>query len=291
MYVNFPGRTVDFIVGNNSLGWANTTKGFDVSAYTRTVYQCCNGFLLGADGMQGYVHGPNNGTDTWGQADYVAASKSVYVNIDPEGASGTHPTNTASAVCNAALARKEAYAQELLAIAKRERLGGFITDWEDAVGNNMTCFNALFGYVSSVLKPHGLGVSMSMDASNHEGPMDSNSTDPWSAEWDWKGAVGWSKTLVDMGTYPGPWSRNLSYPAASFLHSFPCPKYPHKTCGLEGQVLDMLKHGATPGNGQLSPGVLGLSCSADGEATLNGWTAASLSEFLSYLVSTHLLVL
>jgi hypothetical protein len=99
--------------------------------------------------MQAYVHGANNGTDTWGQAAYVAAGKSVHVNIDPQGASGTHPTTTAAAVCGAALARKEAYAVELLAIARREGLGGYITDWEDAVGNDMACFNALFGYVSS----------------------------------------------------------------------------------------------------------------------------------------------
>jgi hypothetical protein len=127
-YLNFPGRAVDFLVGNNSLGWANTSRGFEISAHTRTVYQCCNGFELGPDGMQEYSHGPNNGTDSWGQAAYVAAGKSVHVNIDPRLSANL----TASAVCNAALARKERYAQELLAIAKRERLGGFITDWEDA---------------------------------------------------------------------------------------------------------------------------------------------------------------
>lgn len=66
-YANFPARVVDFVVGNNSLGWANTTKGLAISEHTRTVYQCCNGFLLGADGMQEYSHGSNNGTDTWGQ--------------------------------------------------------------------------------------------------------------------------------------------------------------------------------------------------------------------------------
>lgn len=33
--------------------------------------------------------------------------------------------------------------------------------------------------------------------------MDMNSTAPWSAEWDWLGAVQWGSTLVDMGTYPG----------------------------------------------------------------------------------------
>lgn len=125
MFVNFPARTVDFIVGNNSRGWANTTKGLDISAHTRTVYQCCNGFLLGADGMQLYSHGPNNATDTWGQAAYVAAGKPVHVNIDP----ATNSTTSASDVCSAALARKDDYAQELLAIAQRERLAGFITDW------------------------------------------------------------------------------------------------------------------------------------------------------------------
>ena len=81
--------------------------------------------------------------NSWGQAAYVAAGKQVHVNIDPAG--------VASDVCNAALARKEKYAQELLGIAQRERISGFITDWEDATGNNMTCFNALWGYVSSVL--------------------------------------------------------------------------------------------------------------------------------------------
>lgn len=66
-YANFPARLVDFLVGNNSHGWANTTRGLSISEHTRTVYQCCNGFLLGADGMQEYSHGANNGTDTWGQ--------------------------------------------------------------------------------------------------------------------------------------------------------------------------------------------------------------------------------
>lgn len=201
VYVNFPARVVDFLVGNNSMGWANTTV--DISSLTGTVYQCCNGFLLGADGMQGYSHGPNNGTNSWGQAAFVAAGKPVHVNIDPQ----TNSTVSASDVCNAALARKEAYAEELLVIATREKLSGFVTDWEDATGNNMTCFNALFGYVAKTLKPHGLSIAMSIDNSNHQGPMDRNSTQPWSAEWDWLGAVTWAGALIDMGTYPGSWSK------------------------------------------------------------------------------------
>jgi hypothetical protein len=44
-------------------------------------------------------------------------------------------------------------------------------------------------------------------------------------------------------------------------------------CGLEGQVLDMLKHNVDP-NGQLSPGISPGGCSADGNSTGNGWTQA-----------------
>ena len=181
---------------------------FDISKHTGTVYQCCNGFLLGADGMQAYLHSSHahNATDTWGESAFVAAGKPVMVNIDQQ----TNATVSASDCCSVALARKEAYAQELLTIATREKLGGFVTDWEDATGNNMTCFNALFGYVSKVLKPHGLAIAMSMDNSNHQGPMDSNSTEPWSAEWDWLDAVSWSGALIDMGTYPGGWSKCVS---------------------------------------------------------------------------------
>jgi hypothetical protein len=155
-------------------------------------------------------------------------------------------------------------------------------------GNNMTCFNSLFGYVAQVLRPHGLAVSMSMDNSNHQGPMDLNSTRPWSAEWDWRGAISWGRTLVDMGTYPGGWSKGLSYPAADYLHSFPCPQYPQKTCGVEGQVLDMLKHGVSAGSGQLSPGLAPNPCSADGRNTSNGWTQPALAQFLQ--VSDDLLM-
>ena len=121
-----------------------------------------------------------------------------------------------------------------------------------------------------------------MDNSNHQGPMDMNSTEPWSAEWDWLGAIKWSRTLVDMGTYPGGWSKGLSFPAAKYLHSYPCPKYPQKTCGIEGQVLDMIKQGVDPA-GQLSPGLWPTPCSADGTNTSTGWTKAALAEFLTFL--------
>lgn len=146
-----------------------------------------------------------------------------------------------------------------------------------------------------------------MDNSNHQGPMDKNSTAPWSTEWDWVGYVPWAGTLVNMGascshlslssrhqldiaktafagTYPGSWSQGLSYPAAQHLAATPCPAYPSKLCGLEGQVRDMLAHGVD-GNGQLSPGINPAKCEPNGTMTANGWTQDALSQFLDFLTA------
>jgi len=247
------------------------------------VYQCCNGFLLGADGFQQYSHRPGHQTanNTWGQAAYVSAGRAVVVNIDP----ATNVTVTAAAVCMAALERKESYVAQLVDIAGRERLSGFTLDWEDGTGNDVACFNTLWGYVAAQLKPHNLSISVSMDDSNHQGPMDNSSTAPWATEWDWIGYVAWAGTLVNMGTYPGAWSKGLSYPAATHLLAVPCPEYPQKMCGLEGQIENMVARGVDVKSGQLSPGLSPGPCSSDGSATINGWTQESLANFLLFLDS------
>eukprot|EP00041_Stephanoeca_diplocostata_P010452 m.166306 g.166306 ORF g.166306 m.166306 type:complete len:349 (+) comp18153_c0_seq11:108-1154(+) len=275
-YINFPGRVTDFLLGNNSQHWANTSV--VISGRTRSVYQCCNGFLLGAEGKQ--IYSPGN--DTWGQRAYSKAGKNVYINIDP----AANATVTAGDICTTAYARRNEYAHELLTIATQEGIHGYILDWEDAVGNNVTCFNALWGFVSQTLKPYGLTVSASVDNSNHQGPMDTNSTDPWSTEWDWIGYVSWAGVLVDMGTYPGAWSRGLSYPAWMYLESKPCPAYTEKQCGIKGQILDMIRQGVAVENGQLSPGLSPALCFPNGTMTQNGWTEDSLTEFLTFLDTT-----
>jgi hypothetical protein len=107
--------------------------------------KCCNGFLLGADGRQEYTttHNGSFGNNTWGQAPYVSAGKSMIINIDP----ATSTTVSAADVCATTLARKEAYANELIAIATHEKIQGFTLDWEDATGNDVRCFIELWGYV------------------------------------------------------------------------------------------------------------------------------------------------
>ena len=61
----------------------------------------------------------------------------MIVNIDPK----TNATVSASDVCQAALARKEAYAQELLAIAQREKNGAARPPDEPQNGRNLRPLN------------------------------------------------------------------------------------------------------------------------------------------------------
>lgn len=279
MYLNNFPRVEDFTLGPNSAHWANSSSA--ISGVTRTFVGCCNTFELGADGIQEYTHAHNGSyaTDSWGQGNYVAAGKRVLVSIGLR----VNATVSASDICHAALARKEAYAAELIGIALHESLDGFNLDWEFATGNDVGCMNELWAYVTQQFGPHNLSMVVSIDDSNHQGPMDLNSTAPWSSEWDWEGFVAWTGTLIDMGTYPGSWSKGLSYPAAQHLKAVPCPAYPQKLCGLEGQVLDMLAHGVVAATGQLSPGLSPGRCSADGSTTAEGWTERALTSFLSFL--------
>jgi len=66
-----------------------------------------------------------------------------------------------------------------------------------------------------------------------------------------------------MGTYPGMWSKGWAYPAWKHLKPVPCPGPPrNRTCGIEGQVLDMLAAGARPD--QIQPGIETDRCAANG---------------------------
>lgn len=76
----------------------------------------------------------------------------MFVNIDP----ATNASVTAADICATTFARRDAYAQELLTIAVNEGIHGFMLDWEDAEGNDVACFNALWGSVAQALKPHGV---------------------------------------------------------------------------------------------------------------------------------------
>ena len=61
-----------------------------------------------------------------------------------------------------------------------------------------------------------------------------SSCSPWSVEWDYLGYVKWASVLVNMGSYPGGWSKGLAFPAYDHLDAKPCLGYPEKQCGLEG---------------------------------------------------------
>jgi hypothetical protein len=103
--------------------------------------KCCNGFLLGADGRQEYTatHNGSFGNNTWGQAPYVSAGKSMIINIDP----ATSTTVSAADVCATTLARKEAYANELIAIATHTKKS------KDSRWTGKTPLGMMFGVSSS----------------------------------------------------------------------------------------------------------------------------------------------
>jgi hypothetical protein len=324
-YLNFPGRAVDFILANNTMRWANSTV--DISAVTRTIYQCCNGFVLLPNGsMQdtaGILAHPylrrgvaNSSYANWGQAPYVEAGKEVWVTIGPS----LNPGVTYTGVCRAALARKAAFAEELLEIAEGQGLTGYMLDWEGYHGNDIACFNELWGGVARAFRAAGGGVHMGTSIENSapfiRGQLPFTVNTSYLAEYE--GYVAWASVLVNMGSYPGPWSP-YTYPAAARLNATPCPGHPRAQCGLEGTILDMLGRGADAPSGQLAPALWPLPCApavcaggpacqavanlsaaarcnaasapdapctyvADGSrgVTANGWTRRSLEGFLAF---------
>ena len=53
---------------------------------------------------------------------------------------------------------------------------------------------------------------------------------------------------------PGGWAKGISWPAWQYLKPYPCPSNSTRTCGVEGQIIDMIQNGADP-DYQLQPGV------------------------------------
>ena len=44
---------------------------------------------------------------------------------------------------------------------------------------------------------------------------------------------------------PGPWAKGIAWPAWQYLRPHPCNQTlsPNRTCGIEGQVIDMIQNG------------------------------------------------
>jgi hypothetical protein len=156
----------------------------------------------------------------------------------------------------------------------------------------MPCYLQLWGNVSQAMRARGMRLAISIDDS--KGLPFNDSATAWAYETDWFPMVPFADELINMGTYPGRWAANVSFPAAPYLKPYPCaappPGLPRRRgwqpapgrwCGMEGQIKDMKALGVDPGSGQLQPGVWMDEC-VDGATTAQGGTQPALRDFLSY---------
>ena len=189
----------DFLLGSNSQHWANTSG--PVSDITTGILQCCSAVVVNRTGHLLVEYHSQMAPGIF--EPYRARGMAVYVDIDPaEGedepgtpgpALGLNCSNPPTAaeeelgcvtpgdICNAALARKHAFAAEVLALTIDFDITGVSVDWEYAYGNNQTCFAALWEHVKSVIGPHGKQFApwVSNGGGWETGPGDAD------AEWDY----------------------------------------------------------------------------------------------------------
>lgn len=241
------------------------------------MYVCCNNAELGWDG----VLAPRGSEPPWNMKTF--ASLPMYGTIMLKGncsASGT-PSGcwSVGASCRAALARKEAFTQEVLSFIKTWQLAGVHMDWENGYDNDIPCHQQLWGAVSVPVRAAGKQLAFSIDDSQGNA-FDPAATD-WSFEWDWKYFIPYADVLANMGTYPGSWSKGISYPAKDHLEAYPCPHASGRWCGIKGQLKDMVQQGVNASSLQLQMGIRVDAC-LPGGVTASGWTQAALKSFLEY---------
>ena len=189
-------------------------------------------------------------------------------------------------IIRAALARKEAFAIEVLALLKENKATGFGVDWETSYGNNQTNAAALWGYVKSVIKPHGMKF---MPWMTNGGGVDMG---PYNFAYcsDYMKLLPFADSLLNMGSYGatgyafGPGNPRSIAPVLCTNRSAgvvgPSSAPAGRWCGLDGTVKDILTHGGSPS--QLSPGIWMTPCVPNNTNTTVGWTQRRLKEFIDY---------
>ena len=188
--------------------------------------------------------------------------------------------------CNAALARVDALLAEVLSLVEAWGLKGVNLDWETGFGCNITCHELLWGPIVKKLRAAGKELAISVDDSDANSGWN-KSWGNWSFETQWKYYLLYADVLINMGTYP---STTRNRPAWQHLKPFQCPYHPERTCGVEGQVSDMIKQGANPSY-QLQPAIWIDDCLPTGNVTISGWTEDALTDFLRVLDTTGVQIL
>ena len=200
----------------------------------------------------------------------------VGLNCSDPPTAAQHDCITPADLCAAALARKEQFAQEVLAFTQQYKVDGVSVDWETQSGNDPSCFRDLWSHVVSAIRPHGK--TFTAWVTNAGGQNGGGNT----LEWNYSNYLPFADALIDMGTYwTQPWPHDGH--ANRSLEPVPCAAARGRWCGLEGTIVDMLAHGAEPA--QVVPGVWMARCYPNGTMTLTGWTQSLLRSFLQFATS------
>ena len=188
-------------------------------------------------------------------------------------------------------ARKEAFAQEVLALAQEMNVAGFTMDWEFGDVMDWAKWNETMSGVADLLHANGkkLGVCIETGCGDNLPSWAAGTNPPCATLFR---NMPWADKLTDMGTYTAGGNTTASRQAALAVKECPSPQNKiTKWCGLEGQVLNHLQpqQGTTPpqysmgtSNGQYSAGLSPNSCTDD-STVAGGWTNETLHEFLQWL--------
>jgi hypothetical protein len=203
-------NTVDFLLGQNTLHWANTSLA--VSTITRGILQCCNSVAINRSGhlQHDYHNATRNQLQPAIFAPFRQRNLDVFVDVGavegptglncsnvPESGSANSTCVTPAQICQAALSRKDLFAAEVLELTLAYNLSGVSVDWEFQYGNNQTCFAALWKHVAGVLAAHSKEFAPWVNnGGGWQGPS-------WyvSTEWNYWSYLPFADKLLNMGSY------------------------------------------------------------------------------------------
>jgi hypothetical protein len=150
-----PGKHIDWYFGGHGPAWLD----FGLHSHADLVdglLPCSNSFAI-----INCATGRLNVSASWNLSDfgaYLRAGKEV--NVQLAGGAACCKSNTSCPI----LANKEGLARDILALALLYNLTGFTQDWEFGAGFWWDGWNQTMSHVAEVLKPHGIGLGLSINS-------------------------------------------------------------------------------------------------------------------------------
>eukprot|EP01051_Picozoa_sp_SAG22_P000566 SAG22_NODE_16_length_32723_cov_26.404825_22_plen_270_part_00 len=156
------------------------------------IIPCCN---IAAIYPNGTFRSPRGNASSYQH--WISAGRTVHISINAHAAS-----------IDVAVARKEAFAEEVAAAGRRLNVSGFTLDFEDGNGDHIDEWVSLWSTVRDALHPHGMtlgncvceDVWLKPNATGSQNYGGANQT-AWAFLWDIKPQVPVFDFLTDMSTY------------------------------------------------------------------------------------------